>query len=241
MKLRRAGFLLRASIAAWLVGGLAMSILTTTAADAAAARASSSLGPARKALLVLSDMPPGWRSAKSSDNNSAFPGAAQLAQCLGVPASVITNSPPTAYSPTFASPDHFESVNDNVSMYRSAKAARADWASLANPKTPSCLTQVLNGSAKSAFDTSFGTGSTVGSVLVSRAPATDFAPGSANFRLFMPITSQGVTLNFELTVVDFVKGREEQTVIFGSVENPFPNSLAQHLTTVALWRLWRST
>jgi len=53
----------------------------------------------------------------------------------------------------------------------------------------------------------------------------------------MPVTTHGVTLNLELTVVDYVKARKEQTVTFTSVETPFPTSLAQQLTTVALGRL----
>jgi hypothetical protein len=47
----------------------------------------------------------------------------------------------------------------------------------------------------------------------------------------------GVTNNLELTVVDFVSGREDQTVTFVSGQSPFPTSLARHLTTVAAGRL----
>jgi len=53
----------------------------------------------------------------------------------------------------------------------------------------------------------------------------------------MPITTHGVTLNFELTVVDYVKGKNEQTVIFTAVQSQFPTSLARHLTAVAVGRL----
>jgi hypothetical protein len=206
--------------------------------DVAAAGTSSQLSQARRDLLVASDLPTGWTSTKSSNNNnSSFPGAAQLARCLGVPTSIITNNPPTVSSPEFDSKNQLQTVNDSVSVYPSTKAAHADFASLANPKTPSCLTQVFNGSARGAFQSQFGSGATLGTVLVSRSPTTEFAPGSANFTAFMPITSHGVTLNFELTIVDYVKGRNEQTVAFTSVQSPFPASLARHLTTVAMGRL----
>jgi len=156
---------------------------------------------------------------------------------LGIPTSIITNNPPTANSPEFNSKNRLQSVNDSVAVYPSAKAARADHASLSNPKTPTCLTQVLNGSARRALASQFGSGVSLGTTLVSRSPATEFAPGSANFTAFLPITTHGVTLNLELTVVDYVKGRTEQTVVFTAVQTPFPSSLARHLTTIALGRL----
>jgi hypothetical protein len=182
-------------------------------------------------------MPKGWKSSKSSNDNSSFPGAAQLASCLGVPTSVITDNPPSANSPEFDSKNQLQSVDDSVSVYPSAKAARADFASLANSNTPSCLTKVLNGTAKSALVAQFGPNASVGNITVSRFPATALALHNANFVAFMPVTTQGVTLNVELIVVDFVRATVEQTVTMTSVQNPFPTSLAKHLSTVASGRL----
>ena len=149
----------------------------------------------------------------------------------------MTDNPPTANSDEFDSKDKLQSVSDSVSVYPTAKAAQADYGSLANSKTPSCLTQVLNGPARHALGSQFGSGTRLGNILVSRSPASAFAPGSANFIAFMPITTHGVTLNFELSVVDYVKGRTEQTVVMSSVQAPFPAGLAFHLTTVAVGRL----
>jgi hypothetical protein len=195
------------------------------------------IGNLKSALLVLSDMPRGWTSTKSTNDNSAIPGAAQLASCIGVPTSVITDNPPGASSPDFNSKNGQLMVDDNVSIYPSAKAAQADFSSLANAKTPSCLTAALNGPAKSALGTGFGPGTSVGTVTVTRTPAADYAPDSANFTMFVPISGNGSTLNVEITVVDFVRGRDEQTVMLGSVDTQFPTSLARHLTTVAVDRL----
>ena len=178
-----------------LSGGLALAILAVTP-SAAEARSASSLEHARKALLVASDLPSGWTSTPSTNNDSSFPGATQLAGCLGIPTSIITDNPSTANSAEFDSKNQLQSVNDSVAVYPSAKAAEADHASLTNTKTPSCLTQVLNGSAREALASQFGSGTTLGNILVSRSPATEFAPGSANFTAFMPISTHGVTLNF---------------------------------------------
>jgi len=219
-----------------LVSGIAVGALSAGSALPAAAHGALP-AKAKKALLVLSDFPKGWTSAKSDNNNSSFPGAAQLASCIGIPASTVNDNPPTVYSPTFSSKNSVESVQDNVSVYASAKAARADYESIANSKTPACLTTVLNGAAKKALQSGFGSGGTIGNVLVSRTPAGDYAPHTANFTAFIPFTSKGETLNLELTVVDYVKGTYEQTVTLTSIEDPFPTSLARHVTGVADGRI----
>ena len=218
-----------------LSGGLAIAIFTATP-DMAVASSSSSLGQAKKALLVASDLPAGGprRGHPATTHRSQED---QLAQCLGIPTSIITDNPPTVNSPEFDSKNQLQSVNDSVEVYPSAKAAKADHASLSNPKTPACLTQGLNGAARSDLESQFGSGASLGKILVSRSPASEFAPGSANFTAFLPVTTHGVTLNLELTVDDYVKGRTEQTVVFTSVQSPFPSSLAKHVTTAALGRL----
>jgi len=119
-QVRRRGIVTRTGIAACLAGGLAMGLLAGTTV-AASAHSSPLIGQAKRDLLVLSDLPSGWTSTKSSNNNSSFPGAAQLASCLGVPKSIITNNPPTASSPEFDSKNHLQSVNDSVQIYPSAK------------------------------------------------------------------------------------------------------------------------
>jgi len=41
----------------------------------------------------------------------------------------------------------------------------------------------------------------------------------------------------EFAFVDYVKGREEQSVVLSAFQSPFPISLARHLTTVADGRI----
>jgi hypothetical protein len=219
---------------AGLLAVLAIFCLEGTA-GAAKSNNASQLSRAKKSLLVLADLPSGWTSSKASNNNSPFPGAAQLASCIGVPASVITYNPPSVGSPDFTSKDQLLLVGDSVQVYRSSKAAQADFSSLANAKTPSCMTADLNGPGKAEFDAQMGGG--VGNVTVTRTPASDYAPHSTNFTMFLPVTIKGVTVNAELIVVDYVKGREEQTVVFSAFQSTFPTSLARHLTMVADGRI----
>jgi hypothetical protein len=224
------------------MGWVALAALTTGCVTlvlpAGVAQASAhQLAQAKKSLLLLKDMPKGWTSSKSSNNNSPIPGSQQLAACLGVPASQVNDNPPTVYSPDFNSKNQLETVDDNVSVFSSDKAARSDFATATNPKAPSCMSATFNGAAKSGLDASFPAGSTVGNITVTRTPSSDYAPHSANVTLFFPVTVKGVTLNVEITEVGYLKGDEEQTLTLTSIETPFPTALAKRLTTVAANRL----
>lgn len=194
----------------------------------------STVAQARKALLVLSDMPPGWTSSSSgSQNNGSFPGAEQLASCLAVPADVLNSNAPTAYSQDFSSKNQQFMVADNVSIYPTARGARASFTTLANARTPGCITAFFNGTGKSILTSGAPAGASVGTVVVARTPASDYGPGTTNFTAFLPITHQEVVINSQVTVVDFVKGAEEQTVTLDSYGTGFPVSVSRHVTEVA--------
>jgi hypothetical protein len=211
-----------------LLGGLGL----------AGASTASTVTQAKKSLLKQSDMPKGWTSAKDTGNsNSSFPGAAQLAACLGVPVSVVNSHPPTAFSPNFSSKNQEYSVQDNVSIYHTAKEAAADFATLSSRKAPPCLTADLNGTGKHAFDAGFGAGATVGTAQVSRSPAADFAPHTTNITMYLPVTDGETTLNVQLTIVDYVRGNKEQTVSLTSIDAQFPVSLSKRLTRTAVGRV----
>ena len=224
------------SILAGLLAILAI-VLFEAAASATRAHDAPQLSEAKKSLLLLADMPKGWASSKSSNGNAPFPGAAQLASCIGVPTSVITYNAPSVSSPYFDSKDQLLSVSDSVQFYSSSKAAQADFLSIANAKTPSCMTSDLNGPGKADFDAQIGGGTGVGNITVTRTPDSDYAPHTTNFTMYFPITTKGVTVNVELVFVDYVKGREEQTVAFSAFQSTFPTSLARHLTTAADGRI----
>jgi hypothetical protein len=121
-------------------------------------------------------------------------------------------------------------VDDSVSIYPSAKAATADFNSLANLKTPTCLASALNGPAKATLEKEFGAMSLIGTIGVTRIAAKYFAPGGTNITMLMRLKSHGVQLNFEFTLVVYVRANEEQTVSLISVDAGFPAALAMQLT-----------
>jgi hypothetical protein len=224
------------TLSASVIGALVMAV-PSGKAGAADSGNSTHMAAAKKSLLVLSDMPKGWTSTKSSSDNSAIPGSKQMAHCLGVPVSQITDSPPTANSREFDSKNGLLSVNDSVEVFPSAKAARADIASAESQKAPECLSANFNGPSKALLQSQFGSGVSVGSIKVARNPVTYYAPHTTNITLFLPVTQQGQTINLTISEVVFVKGQEEQTVTLTSAQSQFPVSLSQRLTALAVGRL----
>jgi hypothetical protein len=204
----------------------------------AAAGASSlrnELRQAHKALLVLSDMPAGWTSKKSSNPNSNV-GDAQLAHCIGVPTSLIAENPPSAYSPEFQNRSGSLTVNDQVTVFPSAKNAAAELATVANPKTPGCMTQLASGPLKAKLFGKTPAGVTLGTVLVSATDRSAF-PGTVGFSMSVPISEHGVTVNVTTTELFAVKGRLGHQITFTSASEPFSIGREQHLASVAVGRL----
>jgi hypothetical protein len=192
------------------------------------------LAKAKKSLLVLSEMPKSWTASSSSGGNSPTPNPAQLARCLGVPLSEVDDNPPTVSSPTFNSKQDLQTVDDEIEVFPTAKAAQADLAVAANQKAPHCFTTDFNSpAAKSQLGSSFGSGATIGTLDVTRTPVSDYGPHTVNITIYFPVTTNGEAINLEFAEVGFVKGNEEQLLTLSSVESPFPVSLSRRLTALA--------
>ena len=89
---------------------------------------------------------------------------------------------------------------------------------------------------KASLASEFGSGASIGTIDVTRSPNAEFAGHGANFTAFLPVTVQEQTLNVQLTIIDYLKGTENETVTLTSIESPFPTTLATHLTTLAVDR-----
>ena len=228
--------MIRRATASLAAGALLLGLAVATPSPAGAT-SSSLKAQAKKALLVKSDFPKGWTSSSSGNNSGGFPGEGQLANCLGLPASVITANPPAVYSPEFSTKNQELFVDDSVQIDPSAKFAKQDYESLAEAKSPSCWASEFNGPAKASLSKGFGRGATIGTFVASRSPSSYFGPHVADVTLYVPMTVSGVTLNLEMTLADYIKGRLEQGMIFFAIESNFPSSLSKHLTTVGDQRL----
>ncbi len=215
-------------------------LLLSTLPFAAGAGASAT-AQARKHLLVLADMPKGWSTEKGtggSGSSNNFPGASQLASCIGVPAALITANPPEANSPYYENKAGSLEVQDQVSVFPSVKNARAQYAAIANAKTPMCLAAIVNGQAfKSQLAGSSGEGAVIGTITVTKVGQGNYAPGTTTLDLTIPITDQGVQITAKLAVVFSIKGTLGQQVSFNSYNATFPASLSRRLTALAQSRL----
>jgi hypothetical protein len=216
------------ALALGLLGGSA-----GASVHAMAARDSNLSAQAKQALLVRSDLPKGWTAPKGSGNNNDLPPSPQLAQCAGIALSLLNENPPQVNSPNFTSKDQTLEVDDIVSEFASVADAKAQFAAMANPKTPGCLNQVA-ASDRSLFLGAVPKGTTVGAVTVTSGPAIT---GTASFVVHVPISTQGVSLTVTQAEVVFVHGRLGQQLTFYGYGPSFPVSLERHLVTVAQHRL----
>jgi hypothetical protein len=207
----------------------------------AAAASSSQIAQAKKSLIMLADLPRGWKAPKTSGDSEnsgrTIPGAAQLATCLGVSEKVIESIAPTESSPSFTSKNGEQSAQDSVTVHADASAAKAGFASLASAKTPGCLSTILNGVGKQSLSGSLQPGETMGAITVTATAPAALAPHSAGFTIAVPIVYKAQVINSQISIIDVAKGREESELTLTSVTSAFPAALAKHLAQLALQRL----
>jgi hypothetical protein len=219
--------------------GLVAAAIGPGAAVAGAVRkgsGSSELALARKALLVLSDMPTGWESTRAPHNPNTTAGDAQLARCIGVAEYLISENPPSVNSPQFQSRSGALTVNDNVTVFPSAKNALAELGTAANKKTPGCMTMLAQGPLKEQLFGKPPKGVTYGTPLVSATDPMAF-PFTAGYSISWPALSHGTTVNITVTQLFAVRGRLGQQIIFTSSGSSFPIATEQRIATVAVERL----
>ena len=214
---------------------LAAGLLLGAVAGAAGASTASAKAQANKTLLLLTDMPKGWTAVKHTNGGGGnFPGAKQLAGCIGVASSLITSNPPSVNSPNFTSKDQTLEVDDNVSIFHSTKVAHAQYAAISNAKTPACMATLMNTTFKTQIVSGAPKGTTVGTITVVHAASQK---GTSAFAIGAPVSSGGVTLKLNMIMVFFIKGQLGEQITYYGYGPVFPASLAAHLTSVAAGRI----
>jgi hypothetical protein len=228
----------RATAGLVAAGLLGLTLLGSVAAEAGASSSgSASLSQARKDLLVLSDMPAGWTTTKNPNTGNNTVGASQLARCVGVPTSLISENPPSVSSPQFQNTGGTLSVADNVTVFPSAKNAATEAAIGGNPKLSHCMSALASGPLKTKVFGNTPKGTTLGTPLVSPAAPAAFGPEVVGYSMSVPITSDKVTLNVTVTQLIVVKGRLGHQVTFTSVGAPFSTALQKQIMAVATRQL----
>ncbi len=222
-------------------GAIATGLLLWTMTTPVGASTSSSVAQAKKHMLVIADLPKGWKAEKgtggSGGGSGGLPGGSQLAACIGVPASVIGDNSPSATGPYYQNKDRSLEVQDTVTVFPSASYAHTEIAAMGNAKTPGCVAAYMNGPGKSAIEAQGNKGETIGTITVTPLDPHVYGPGVAGVVMSLPVTYQGVTVSTQLISVNATKGRLGQSITYNAYGPPFPASLAKHLTSVALGRL----
>lgn len=215
---------------------------TASAAGTGSSASAADLASAKKALLVRADFPTGWSGqgsvTTSKSNGGSFPGEGQLATCLGVSKSLLGLNTPSVTSPNFQDKAGTGFVQDNVSVFGSARSAATSYRTIANPKVPSCLSAVFRTpAAKAQLQGSAGSGVSIGSIKVTAVPSSVLVPHSTGFTVSFAVSEQGVTAHTSVDVVSMVRGRLGSQVTFTSVGTAgVPVSLERHLVSVAYGR-----
>jgi hypothetical protein len=225
-------------LVAGLVAGVSMALLSAAAVagPAGAAATSAQTAQAKKALLVLSDLPAGWTSSPSSGTGAgSFTGAPQLARCLGVPRQIIALVPPEINSALMSNQGGTVMLQDNISIYPSAKFAEEEYDAISSRAAPGCLHTLLNSTLSSGLTAGSGSGAAARSMSVTK---TASPKGTTAFDLDTTLTGQGTSVPVRLELVFFVRRGLGDALGFTSYGSSKPSpSLVQHLTALAQSRL----
>jgi hypothetical protein len=199
------------------------------------------LAHAKTQLIVRSDFPKSWTAngsvtTSTGNGQSSFPGADQLAGCLGVSPSVLTLNTPSASSPTFQTADQRDSAQENLSIYPSAKVAAQGYRALASTKAPGCLNTLFQGSGKSELENAIGHGIAVGTVTVTTVPRTVLGSHATGFVISFPASAQGQTFQAAISILAVLRGKFGAQLMLSAVGGAFPAGVEKHLVAVAYAR-----
>ncbi len=205
-----------------------------TQAAAASATSPTTTARAHGALLALSDLPAGWVSGGvASAPTRTTPWSPALASCVGAPARLASLTPTQVSSPSFTSADRTLSVVDSTSAFGSAAQAEADYAAMADAKTPACMDTLGSTALRDSIQTRAGTGATVGAVAITALPEAWHAAHVTGFTVTIPLISGGRLLTITSTEVAFAKGAQVRQLTFNGNGRAFPALLEARLVQAA--------
>jgi len=202
----------------------------TATATASRAGGTASAAAAARTLLTLSDLPSGWVSGgPAAAPTRLSPWFTPLVSCVGVPARLAALAPTKVTSPDFSSADKTLTVEDSVSEYRTAAQARADYAAMSSPKTPTCMNTIGSTALQAGIQQRAGSGATVETVTIAALPAAWHAEHVSGFTVTIPLVSGGRQLTITSTEVAFVRGTGVHQVTFNGNGTAFPGLLQARL------------
>lgn len=198
---------------------------------------------AEAAALKLADLPAGWTATPATKTPDAPGVDAQLATCLGVSVAELDKSGPADFKSDDLSDANNNTVSNSVGYAPSADQAKKEFAIFKDPKVPGCLGTALsnfltyqikhptNPSDSIPDSVSFGTPT------VAPLSVATVGDQTAAYRVTIPVTALGQTVNAYADFLIAVKGRVGVEMDFEAVGKPFPADQEQQYLQKVIGRL----
>lgn len=220
------------------------SAATTTTTVKSSQNIAADQAAAETASLKLSDFPAGWTSSPSSSDSGGNDNQvkAQVAKCLGVPETSLSEAPVSVDSPDFS-----DSNNDTVSSTVNYRATAAEQDTSFNlfsgPNLPNCLGIAFSAAIDeeikhpSSPASTLPAGVTLGQPTVSPMSFPQFGDKSVAYQVDIPIKYSGLNIDALVDFIFAVKGRAAANMSFESTGTAFPTDQEQHYTALVVNRL----
>ena len=194
---------------------------------------------ARRAVLTLSDLPPGWTS-KPRTNEGRDKFNRQLSACFHIPGPKLIADAADAASPDFNSPVN-EVVSSSVGVARSVRDMTKALDLISGPNAPACFAAAFNTELTDRLNSSTGDkppeGTKIGTVTVSPESFEALGDRTVAFRATIPVSTKAIDT---AVYVDFIVVQQGRAGIILSAEDtyaPFPIEISASLLRKVLARL----
>ena len=214
----------------------------TQPGEAASTAADHALAAA--AVLRLADLPKGW-GLRQQSSAPDVPGLQdQLAQCLGVSASLFEKNRKTnVESPDFVDLTDEQVLTDEVGYLPTAAQAKQNVSVLSEPQAPACLSSAIGSfmsyelSHPNTAEATLPAGVTIGQVTVASLEFPKVGDDTIAYRLSIPFNVQTNQLTFYVDLVASTKGRAGTVLLLERPLHPPDESLENQLQFAVVERL----
>jgi hypothetical protein len=182
---------------------------------------------ARDARMRLSDLPPGWVADKTVSRPTAD------APCPGFRRAGGDISAGMA-SPAFSDPGDLHTAQSETYVYADTAMAEHWFAEFSSRRTRACLARLIRKEGAAAVRAE---GFTLGPITARSIPAAPVGDEDAAFRVTVPFSGSGVTLNVDADVVFVRAGRGIAIFSLAALGSPFAPALETALVKTVAGRL----
>ncbi len=193
---------------------------------------------AQRAVLKLSDFPPGWTSAPSKDDNSNAIDK-QLSQCFHIQGLKLIPNATNVDSDDFTSPSE-QTVTNTVSVTATASEIGKAFDVLSGPNAPKCFTDAFNAGIQENLKSSSTTlpnGTTIGSASVNPLSFNALGDRTIAYRASIPVSAKGFDTAVYLDFILVQHGRFAVVLSGEDTITPFPTDMSESLIRKVLARL----